>query len=73
VAALVIGALVNWAQLTWTPPDYASPILLSVHFFLQPLFLPACWLGLVAVATLSSLLPARHAARLVIVDALRHN
>ena len=72
-AALVIGALVNWAQLTWTPPDYALPILLSVHFFLRPMFLPCCWLGLVAMATLSSLLPARNAARMVIVDALRHN
>ena len=30
------------------------------------------WLGLVAVATLAALLPANRAARLPVVDALRH-
>ncbi len=73
VAALAISGAINWAEVTWTPPDYATPVFLSVHLFLQPLFLPACWLGLVAVATLSSLIPARNAARMMIVDALRHN
>jgi len=73
VLALAASAAINHAELTWTPPDYATPVLLSVHLFLSPYFLPACWLGLIAVATLSSVLPARNAARMPIVDALRHN
>jgi putative ABC transport system permease protein len=70
--ALAASAAVNWAEVTWTPPDYATPVLLSVHLFLSPVFLPACWLGLIAVTTLSSVMPARGAARMPIVDALRH-
>ncbi len=73
VAALAVSLGVNLLEITWTPPDYANPILLSIHMFLQPFFLPACWLGLIAVATLSSVIPARNAARMAIVDALRHN
>ena len=72
VFALAASAAVNWAEVTWTPPDYATPVLLSVHLFLSPFFLPACWLGLIAVTTLSSVMPARNAARMPIVDALRH-
>lgn len=72
VVALVASVLINWAELVWTPPDYATPVLLSVHLFLSPFFLPVCWLSLIAVATLSSVIPARNAARMPIVDALRH-
>ena len=72
VVALGTSAFINWAELVWIPPDYATPVLLSVHLFLSPYFLPGCWLGLVAVTTLSSVLPARNAARMPIVDALRH-
>ncbi len=72
-AALAVSFVINVMEITWTPPDYANPVLLSIHMFLQPLFLPCCWLGLIAVATLSSVIPARNAARMAIVDALRHN
>jgi len=72
VLSLAASAAINWAELTWTPPDYATPVLLSVHLFLSPWFLPGCWLGLVAVTTLSSVIPARNAARMPVVDALRH-
>ena len=71
--ALAVSFVINLMEITWTPPDYANPILLSIHMFLQPFFLPCCWLGLIAVATLSSVIPARNAARMAIVDALRHN
>jgi len=72
-AALAVSLIINLMEITWTPPDYANPILLSIHMFLQPFFLPCCWLGLIAVATVSSVIPARNAARMAIVDALRHN
>jgi len=72
-AALAVSLTINLMEITWTPPDYANPILLSIHMFLQPFFLPCCWLGLIAVATVSSVIPARNAARMAIVDALRHN
>ncbi len=73
VLALVVSFTINLMEVTWTPPDYATPILLSIHMFLQPFFLPVCWLGLISVATLSSVFPARNASRMAIVDALRHN
>jgi putative ABC transport system permease protein len=72
-AALAVSFVINLMEITWTPPDYATPVLLSVHMSLQPFFLPVCWLGLIAVATLSSVVPARSAAKMAIVDALRHN
>jgi len=34
--------------------------------------LTGSWIGLVAVATIAALLPANRAARLPVVDALRH-
>ena len=73
VTALAVSFAINLMEITWTPPDYANPILLSIHMFLQPFFLPCCWMGLIAVATLSSVIPARSASRMAIVDALRHN
>jgi len=72
VFSLAASFAINWAEIVWTPPDYATPVLLSVHLFLSPYFLPACWLGLIAVTTLSSVIPARNAARMPVVDALRH-
>jgi len=40
--------------------------------FGAPAFVATVWLILIVVATLAALLPANRAARLQIVDALRH-
>ena len=67
------GALtINNAGLTWTPPGQVDPIPLVVHVFGDPGLIFGTLFGLMALSALSALLPARKAARLPVVDALRH-
>lgn len=70
--AIVVSLAVNHAGLTWVPPGNASPIPLRVDVLGEPYLIIGSWLGLVLVATLAALLPANRAARLSVVDALRH-
>jgi putative ABC transport system permease protein len=72
ILALAIGILINRAGLTWTPPGNASAVPLHIAAPPGPKLLLGSWLGLVLVATVAALLPANRAARLPIVDALRH-
>jgi putative ABC transport system permease protein len=67
-----IALLINGAGLHWTPPSNVDPIPLSIEVLRNPALLAGCWIGLVLVATLSSLMPANKAARMTVVDALRH-
>jgi len=73
VLAFGVAAAINRARFTWVPPGNANavPFLLSMPADSPPLLL-GTWLGLVLVATLAALLPANRAARLPVVDALRH-
>jgi len=73
VLAFIVDAAINHAGLTWMPPGNAT----SVPFRLatpseHPALLIGAWLGLVLLATIAALLPANRAARLPVVDALRH-
>lgn len=72
VLAAVIGALVNRSGLTWTPPGQAEPIPLRLLTTGNGPLLLIVWLGLVAMATVAALIPANRAARMPVVDALRH-
>ena len=72
ILAIVIALAVNHAGLTWVPPGNANPVPLRVDVLGQPGLITGAWLGLVLVATLAALLPANRAARLSVVDALRH-
>jgi putative ABC transport system permease protein len=72
VLAIVIAALVNSAGLTWIPPGNANPVPLRIDILGQPTLVVVAWLGLVLIATLAALIPASRAARLSVVDALRH-
>jgi putative ABC transport system permease protein len=72
VLAAVLAFAVNHAGLTWTPPNQASPIPLRVLTSGVELLNIAVWLGLVLMSTFAALLPANRAARLPVVDALRH-
>ncbi|MBI1208961.1 MAG: FtsX-like permease family protein [Azospirillum sp.] len=72
LVGLGLSFLVNRAGLTWTPPTSVDPVPLRVMVAGNPLLLAGCWFGLVALSALSSLLPANKAARLEVVDALRH-
>ncbi|MEJ0026383.1 MAG: FtsX-like permease family protein [Rhizomicrobium sp.] len=70
--AFAATGLVNGFGLTWIPPGDAHPIPLKLYLLNATGLLFAVWIVLVAVATLAALLPANRAARLPIVDALRH-
>ncbi len=73
ILAFGVAAAINHVGLTWTPPGNANPVpfRLAMPADSPPLLL-GTWLGLLLVATLAALLPANRAARLPVVDALRH-
>jgi putative ABC transport system permease protein len=70
--AFAIAFAVNRAGLTWTPPGNVTPVPLRLELAGQWKLIGGTWLGLVLVATLAALFPANRAARLPVVDALRH-
>lgn len=72
LAALAWGWLINRSGLTWTPPGYVYAYPLQVRVWGAWAMLAGSAAGLIAVAGLSAWWPARRAARLQIVDALRH-
>jgi len=72
ILAIVLSLAVNHAGLTWVPPGNANPIPLRVDVLNEPGLIIGASVGLVLVATLAALLPANRAARLSVVDALRH-
>jgi len=73
VLAFGVAAAINHAGLNWTPPGNANPVPFRLAMPAdRPPLLIGTWLGLVLVATLAALLPANRAARLPVVDALRH-
>jgi putative ABC transport system permease protein len=75
-AGLALGAAiafaVNRAGLTWTPPMQARPVPLRLLATGMETLVASVWLGLLALATLAALIPANRAARMQVVDALRH-
>jgi putative ABC transport system permease protein len=72
VASMVFEAIVNKAGLHWYPPGAADPIPLVVRVAEEPSLIASTAVGLIVVAVLSAWFPAHRAARLGIVDALRH-
>jgi putative ABC transport system permease protein len=73
---IVIGQLIavafNHMGATWTPPGNAAPVPLRVLTSGVVPLLSGAWLGLVLMATVAAVIPANRAARLKVVDALRH-
>lgn len=70
--ALAAAFVLNRSGLTWLPPGVIDPIPLELRVWSEPAMLVMTSIGLVVVATGSALWPAHRAARLPIVDALRH-
>jgi putative ABC transport system permease protein len=70
--ALALAALINHSGLTWTPPGRVNPIGLHVRVWGETRLLAGTGLSLTLVAVLSAWWPARRAARLEVVEALRH-
>jgi len=72
VLGQIIAMIFNAANLTWIPPGYAAPVPLRVLTSGIGPLLGGAWLGLVLMATVAAVVPANRAARLKVVDALRH-
>jgi putative ABC transport system permease protein len=73
---VVFGQLVSLAfnrtGSTWTPPGNAAPVPLEVLTSHVGGLLAGIWLALLITATVAAVVPANRAARLKVVDALRH-
>lgn len=72
LVALAIASIVNRSGLAWTPPARIDAVALTVRVWGEWRTIAVTFVGLACVAGLSAWLPSRHAARLSIVDALRH-
>ena len=72
IIAIIIASLLNNAGVSWTPPSNAAAQPLRILITENPVLPVGAWLLLVCVTTLSSLLPARRAARMNVVAAI-HN
>jgi putative ABC transport system permease protein len=70
--AIVLAWVVNQLGLTWVPPGRIEPVALAVSLAGEHVKMLSSAIALVVVAALSSLFPAARAARMNIVDALRH-
>ena len=72
IGALLAAWLVNQSGLTWLPPGSAKSIPLTLRIWGEARMLVGTTLGLIVIATVSALWPAHRAARMNVVDALRH-
>ncbi|MFL6660674.1 MAG: ABC transporter permease [Rhizobacter sp.] len=72
VVAIAAASAINQMGMTWTPPGRVEPVALAVRVAGEHRMMLASAAGLVVVAALSAILPAARAARMNIVDALRH-
>ncbi len=70
--ALVVAYLINHGGLTWTPPGQVDPVPLTVRVWGELRMMVVTGLGLTIVSVVSAWWPARRAAQMQIVDALRH-
>lgn len=71
VVAIALSTAINYSGLTWTPPG-RSPAPFIVRVWGEAALIAGTVAGLILVAVISAWWPARRAAGLNIVEALRH-
>jgi putative ABC transport system permease protein len=72
VTALVLAWLINHSGLTWLPPGQVDRTPLAVRVWGETRLIVTSAAGLIIVAAVSAWWPARRAAQMNIVEALRH-
>ena len=72
VLALVLSVTVNQMGMTWWPPGNIDPLPLTITVVGETRMVIGTTVGLVCIAILSAWWPAYRAARMDVVDALRH-
>lgn len=70
--AIIVAQLINWGGLSWTPPGRIDVVPLTVRVWGEWLLIAITGFGLIAIAGASAWYPSQQAARMNIVDALRH-
>lgn len=70
--AIIVAQLINWSGLSWTPPGRIDVVPLTVRVWGEWILLAITGFGLIMIAGGSAWYPAQQAARMNIVDALRH-
>lgn len=70
--AYLVSYAINQFGITWTPPGQAQPVPLKLYMVGAWDMVGLTWASLIVLAAAAALLPANRAARLQIVDALRH-
>ena len=71
-SALLLAYVVNRLQLTWQPPGGSDRLPLNVRVWGEARMIVGTTIGLIVIAAASAWWPAWRAAKLKIVDALRH-
>jgi len=72
VLAIVLSVLINQLNIPWVPPSTVEPVPLTILVLGEYRMMIGTTLGLIVIATLSAWWPAYRAARLDVVEALRH-
>jgi putative ABC transport system permease protein len=72
LASFGLAWLINHSGLTWLPPGQVDPVPLNVRVWGETRLIAFTAIGLSLVAVISAWWPARRAARMVVVEALRH-
>jgi putative ABC transport system permease protein len=72
VLALLLSAIANQMGLTWTPPGSVDALPLTLTVWGEWSMIGGTTVGLIVIAIVSAWWPARRAAHLSVVDALRH-
>ena len=72
LCALSIAYLINHSGWTWLPPGYSYAYLILVRVWQDTQLMAGSVIGMIAITVLSAWWPANRAARMMIVDALRH-
>ncbi len=72
VLALTVAAIINFLGLPWLPPASVAPMPFTVAVWGENSMIAGTTLGLIVIATMSAWWPAYRAARLDVVEALRH-
>ncbi len=72
VLALLLAGIINQIGMPWRPPGYVELVPFTVNVWGESRMIFGTTLGLICIATLSAWWPAYRAAKLNVVDALRH-
>ena len=70
--AYFVAYAINHSAITWSPPGQVGRVPLRLYLIGAGWLIVTTWIGLLVVSALAALVPANRAARMVVVDALRH-